>query len=30
VPGVGVPMVLLSGRLAAERVDELAAARAGR
>ena len=24
VPGVGVPMVLLSGRLAAERVDELA------
>jgi phytoene desaturase len=25
VPGVGVPMVLLSGRLAAERVDELAA-----
>ena len=26
VPGVGVPMVLLSGRLAAERVDELAAA----
>ncbi len=29
VPGVGVPMVLLSGRLAAERVDELAAARRG-
>jgi phytoene desaturase len=27
VPGVGVPMVLLSGRLAAARVDELAAAR---
>jgi phytoene desaturase len=25
VPGVGVPMVLLSGRLAADRVDELAA-----
>ncbi|MGI9032093.1 MAG: phytoene desaturase family protein [Acidimicrobiales bacterium] len=25
VPGVGVPMVLLSGRLGAERVDELAA-----
>jgi phytoene desaturase len=24
VPGVGVPMVLLSGRLAAERVDEIA------
>jgi hypothetical protein len=24
VPGVGVPMVLLSGRLAAERVSELA------
>ena len=24
VPGVGVPMVLLSGRLAADRVDELA------
>jgi phytoene desaturase len=24
VPGVGVPMVLLSGRLAAERVDEMA------
>ncbi|MDQ6796670.1 MAG: FAD-dependent oxidoreductase, partial [Actinomycetota bacterium] len=24
VPGVGVPMVLLSGRLAAERIDELA------
>ena len=28
VPGVGVPMVLLSGRLAAERVDEIAAGRA--
>ena len=28
VPGVGVPMVLLSGRLAAERVDELVGARA--
>jgi phytoene desaturase len=27
VPGVGVPMVLLSGRLAAERVDELAVGR---
>jgi phytoene desaturase len=27
VPGVGVPMVLLSGRLAAERVDELARGR---
>ena len=27
LPGVGVPMVLLSGRLAAERVDELAGAR---
>lgn len=27
VPGVGVPMVLLSGRLAAERVDELAGGR---
>ena len=27
VPGVGVPMVLTSGRLAAERVDELAAGR---
>jgi phytoene desaturase len=26
VPGVGVPTVLLSGRLAAERVDQLAAA----
>jgi phytoene desaturase len=25
VPGVGVPMVLISGRLAADRVDELAA-----
>ena len=23
VPGVGVPMVLISGRLAAERVDQL-------
>jgi phytoene desaturase len=31
VPGVGVPMVLISGRLAADRVDELAATgRAGR
>jgi hypothetical protein len=31
VPGVGVPMVLISGRLAADRVDELAASgRAGR
>jgi phytoene desaturase len=29
VPGVGVPMVLLSGRLAADRVDALATA-AGR
>jgi phytoene desaturase len=28
VPGVGVPMVLLSGRLAAERVDEIARGRA--
>ena len=27
VPGVGVPMVVLSGRLAADRVDEVAAAR---
>jgi phytoene desaturase len=27
VPGVGVPMVLVSGRLAAERVDQLAAGR---
>lgn len=27
LPGVGVPMVLVSGRLAAERVDELAGAR---
>jgi phytoene desaturase len=27
VPGVGVPMVLLSGRLAADRVDQLAAAK---
>jgi phytoene desaturase len=24
VPGVGVPMVLVSGKLAAQRVDELA------
>jgi phytoene desaturase len=31
VPGVGVPMVMISGRLAADRVDELAATgRAGR
>lgn len=30
VPGVGVPMVLLSGRLAADRVDELAASRSSR
>ena len=29
VPGVGVPMVLLSGRLAAERVDEIAEGRSG-
>jgi phytoene desaturase len=29
VPGVGVPIVLLSGRLAADRVDELARARPG-
>jgi phytoene desaturase len=28
LPGVGVPMVLVSGRLAAERVDQLAARRA--
>jgi phytoene desaturase len=27
VPGVGIPMVLLSGRLAAERIDEFAKAR---
>ena len=27
VPGVGIPMVLISGRLAADRVDELARAR---
>jgi phytoene desaturase len=27
VPGVGIPMVLISGRLAADRVDELAEAR---
>jgi phytoene desaturase len=30
VPGVGVPMVLISGRLAADRVDEWAAARSRR
>jgi phytoene desaturase len=30
VPGVGVPMVLISGRLAADRVDEWAAARGRR
>jgi phytoene desaturase len=27
VPGVSVPMVLVSGRLAADRVDEIAAGR---
>jgi phytoene desaturase len=26
IPGVGVPMVLLSGRLAAERVEQMGAA----
>jgi len=30
LPGVGVPMVLVSGKLAAERVDEYAASRSGR
>jgi len=30
VPGVGVPMVLLSGRLAADRVDELSTRSSGR
>jgi phytoene desaturase len=29
LPGVGVPMVLVSGKLAAQRVDEYAAARRG-
>jgi phytoene desaturase len=30
VPGVGIPMVLISGRLAADRVDEWAGSRGRR